>query len=52
VRAFLLVVAIAIMLGGCGSSRGILPAGPDTYTLTESTLQFAAEGTRPHEMRC
>ena len=34
-RAFLLVVAIAIMLGGCGSSRGILPAGPDTYTLTE-----------------
>lgn len=35
-RAFLPVVATAIMLSGCGSSRGILPAGPpDTYTLTE-----------------
>ena len=35
VRAFLPVVATAIMLCGCGSNRGILPAGPDTYTLTE-----------------
>jgi hypothetical protein len=35
VQAFLLVVATAIMLGGCDRSRGIVPAGPDTYTLTE-----------------
>jgi len=35
VRAFLLVVATVIMLSDCGSSRGILPVGPDTYTLTE-----------------
>ena len=34
-RAFLPVVATAIILSGCGNSRGISPAGPDTYTLTE-----------------
>ena len=33
-RAFLPVVASAIMLSGCASG-GILPAGPDTYTLTK-----------------
>ena len=38
-RAFLPVVAAAIILSGCGNSRGISPAGPDTYTLTE---RFAA----------
>ncbi len=34
-RAFLPVVATAIMLSASGSSRGVSPAGPDTYTLTE-----------------
>ena len=38
-RAFLPVVATAIILSCCGNSRGISPAGPDTYTLTE---RFAA----------
>jgi hypothetical protein len=32
-----LAIAMALALGGCAISRstGILPAGPDTYTLTE-----------------
>ena len=51
-RTFLPVVATAIILSGCGNSRGISPAGPDTYTLTERFAAFAAEGTRPSEMRC
>src|SRR5262245_3593233 len=25
----------AVLLAGCASSTGILPAGPDTYTITE-----------------
>src|SRR3984957_2248502 len=29
------IVALGAALGGCASSTGILPAGPDTYTLTE-----------------
>jgi len=28
-------VALGAALAGCASSTGILPAGPDTYTLTE-----------------
>jgi hypothetical protein len=43
VRAFLLVVATAIMLSGCGS-RGILPVGPDTYTLTERNAVIRSGG--------
>jgi hypothetical protein len=29
------VVALCAALAGCASSTGILPAGPDTYTLSE-----------------
>jgi hypothetical protein len=29
------IVALGAALGGCASSTGILPAGPDTYTLSE-----------------
>jgi hypothetical protein len=32
-RAFLIVSALA--LSACATSTGVLPAGPDTYTLTE-----------------
>jgi hypothetical protein len=31
----LIAVALCATLGGCASSTGILPAGPDTYTLSE-----------------
>jgi hypothetical protein len=27
--------ALALSLGGCAASTGILPVGPDTYTVTE-----------------
>jgi hypothetical protein len=29
------IVVLCAALGGCASSTGILPAGPDTYTLSE-----------------
>src|ERR1700712_797822 len=29
------IVALGATLGNCASSTGILPAGPDTYTLSE-----------------
>jgi hypothetical protein len=29
------IVVLGAALGGCASSTGILPAGPDTYTLSE-----------------
>lgn len=29
------VFLVAMLLAGCASSTGILPAGPDTYTLSE-----------------
>jgi hypothetical protein len=35
VRSLLIVTTSAVGLSGCASSTGILPAGPDTYTLTE-----------------
>jgi hypothetical protein len=28
-------IAVCAALGGCASSTGILPAGPDTYTISE-----------------
>jgi hypothetical protein len=33
-RGLIMVMACAA-LGGCASSTGILPAGPDTYTISE-----------------
>lgn len=35
VRSFLVVMATVVVLSGCTTSTGVLPAGPDTYTLTE-----------------
>ena len=32
---FLAIVALCAALGGCATSTGILPAGPDTYTISE-----------------
>jgi hypothetical protein len=29
------IVALSAALGGCASSTGIVPAGPDTYTISE-----------------
>jgi hypothetical protein len=34
-KKVLLALTIALSLSGCAESSGILPAGPDTYTLTE-----------------
>lgn len=31
----LFVMTTTLVVGGCASSTGILPAGPDTYTLSE-----------------
>lgn len=36
-RIFPVTMAVLpIVVGGCASSTGVLPAGPDTYTITES----------------
>jgi hypothetical protein len=34
-RYLFLLLGSAAVLVGCASSTGILPAGPDTYTLSE-----------------
>jgi hypothetical protein len=39
VRTFLMV-ATAVVLSGCGSSSGVLPAGPDTYTIAKQVSTF------------
>jgi hypothetical protein len=44
VRAFLAVIASAVALGGCATSTGILPAGPDTYTLSEKRAPILGGG--------
>jgi putative hemolysin len=31
----LVIVSAALVLSGCGSTTGILPVGPGTYTITE-----------------
>jgi hypothetical protein len=35
VRSFLVAIASAVAVSGCTASTGVLPAGPDTFTLTE-----------------
>jgi hypothetical protein len=30
-----IVIIAALLIGGCATSTGVLPAGPDTYTITE-----------------
>src|SRR5262249_62179576 len=37
-------LACAILLVGCASSTGILPAGPDTYTLSEKYAPIRGGG--------
>jgi hypothetical protein len=34
-RALAVAFVAVVLVGGCASSTGILPAGPDTYTITE-----------------
>ena len=36
-----LALTAALSLSGCAESSGILPAGPDTYTLTEPVSSMA-----------
>jgi hypothetical protein len=38
------VIAASLILGGCASSTGILPAGPDTYTVTERLAPIRGGG--------
>jgi hypothetical protein len=33
----IVLMAGLLALGGCASSTGVLPAGPDTYTVTEAS---------------
>jgi hypothetical protein len=45
VRAFLIAMASALALSACASSTGrALPAGPDTYTLTERFVPIRGGG--------
>ena len=43
-RAFLAVIASPVALSGCATSTGILPAGPDTYTLSEKFAPIRGGG--------
>lgn len=38
------LVACAALLAGCASSTGILPAGPDTYTMSEKYAPIRGGG--------
>jgi hypothetical protein len=40
VRAFLIAIASALALSACGRSTGILPVGPDTYTITKQANPY------------
>lgn len=37
--------AMVFLIAGCSSSSGILPAGPDTYTVTERLVPMLGGGT-------
>jgi hypothetical protein len=41
----LIWISIAGALAGCASSTGILPAGPDTYTISEKVAPIRGGGT-------
>jgi len=43
-RSLLTVMAGAIVLSGCTSGTGILPAGPDTYTVTKKVSLILGGG--------
>jgi hypothetical protein len=41
---YLVIVALGAALGGCASSTGVLPAGPDTYTISEKFAPIRGGG--------
>jgi len=43
-RSFLTAMAGAVVLSGCATSTGILPAGPDTYTISEKFAPIRGGG--------
>jgi len=43
-RSLVAVITIAITVAGCQRSTGILPAGPDTYTVTERVAPILGGG--------
>jgi hypothetical protein len=44
VRSGVLAALAALILAGCASSTGILPAGPDTYTMSEKFAPIRGGG--------
>jgi hypothetical protein len=42
--------AITLIIAGCSSSSGILPAGPDTYTVTERLSPFYGGGSEAERL--
>ena len=44
-RRLLAAAALVVPLAGCATSTGVLPAGPDTYTLTERFAPVRGGGT-------
>jgi hypothetical protein len=39
-----IAIAAVLLVGGCATSTGILPAGPDTYTITEKFAPIRGGG--------
>lgn len=45
-RIFRVMTAVLpIVVGGCAATTGVLPAGPDTYTITEKFSPFRGGST-------
>jgi hypothetical protein len=40
------IAVLSLCLAGCAASTGILPAGPDTYTLSEKFAPVVGGGTK------
>jgi hypothetical protein len=49
VRAFVAGIGSAVAIGSCATSTGILPAGPDTYTLSEKRAPILGGGDAAEE---
>ena len=43
-------VAVLVSLSGCGASSGIVPLGPNTYSLYEMRAEAIGGGARAHEI--
>ena len=52
-RSFLTAMAGAVVLSGCATSTGILPAGPDTYTISEkfAPIRGGGDEAEPYQWR-